>query len=666
MANLSFSNLKKTLVELEFEKVDTISQIKSYAIRGDTISIWLPLCENPYLFTFFGEDLESVKEFETKKVEANTSTYQSFTRSQISANKDNLLTQVVNQSTWAEVLIFLQNQIHEDDYVVHEDHGVAKYIGLIKNNDRDYLLLQYAGEDKLYIPLSQISKITKYIGASENPPKVTRLNGGEWNRIRNKVKESVVLIAKDLLMKMALREVSNAPEINEPTSLFNDFCNDFPFELTIDQQKATDEIIRDLVNSRQVSQKDRIIRLKPMNRLLVADVGFGKTEVAARTSFLVAESGYQVAILCPTTILAIQHYKLFKNRFEKFGLKVAHLSSFNTKSTNFEIIRHLSENKIDVTIGTHRLLQNDVKIPNLGLLIIDEEQKFGVKQKEKIKSLRFGVHVLSMSATPIPRTLSLALSKLQDISVMTTPPKGRKAVITESFKTDWNKIREIILYETKRDGQIYFVHNEVKTILSIKNKLAQLIPEIKICVAYSKSLFDKKNNSSLIGNNEENSNLEKVISDFYERKYDVLLTTTIIENGIDMPNVNTIIIHKAQNFGLSQLHQLRGRVGRSEVQGYCYLSYDEKVTNQKAKEVENNLDNAPKIKEKKKIEKYKSRINTLVSESSLGAGFNIASRDLEIRGSGNILGKEQSGNINLVGYGMYIKLLEEEIKNIQQ
>jgi transcription-repair coupling factor (superfamily II helicase) len=645
---LTFSNLKKTLANFEFEKVNSVTDIRQYSVKGDVVTIWLPLNENPYLFSFFGEKVEEIKELQIRKKEKSTS-FTTFNQAGNKSNNSNLLDYARENYSWTEYLIVLQNQIVKGDFVVHEDHGVAQYNGIVVRNQSDYLYLQYFGEDKLYIPTSQISRITKYIGASENPPKVTKLNGGEWLRITHKVKESVALIARDLLIKMAKRESSDAPHLNAPTDLYSDFCKDFKFNLTVDQEKVMEEIETDLFKTKPIYKNI----LKPMNRLLVADVGFGKTEMAMRASFIVTESNHQVVILCPTTILAVQHYKLFKDRFEKFGIKVGHISSFNSSSENHELIKKIAENKIDIIIGTHRVLQNDVKIPKLGLLVIDEEQKFGVKQKEKIKAARYGVHVLSMSATPIPRSLSLALSKLQEISIITTPPTGRKAIKTYAQKLNWNKIVEIISFEKSRNGQVYFVHNDIKTIYSIQNKLQQLLPNLKFAVGYSHTTFDKKNKkTSLLDNNTRN--LKETIEDFYEKKFDVLITTTIIENGIDMPNVNTIIINKAQNLGLSQLHQLRGRVGRSELQGYCYIFFDEII--------QNNSDKSQSLSEINKP--YAKRIQTIVEESELGAGFNIASRDLQIRGSGNILGKEQSGNINLIGYGMYIKLLEEEIRSL--
>lgn len=629
-----------------FTKVDQISDVKQFAVRGDFVQFWLPLCENPHSISFFGEEIESIqiKKLQTELQNPKKQDQTEFTK--FSNNSSSDLFEVVKKSaSWADFFIVLQNQIINGDYVVHEDHGVARYAGIVEKNKLNYLELEYSGQDRLYIPISQIQRITKYIGASGVAPKVTKLNGGEWQRIKKKVKESVVLLARELLIQLAKREVSDSPKISPITSIYDDFCNDFEFELTIDQQRAIDEISRDLHG------------IKAMNRLLVGDVGFGKTEVAMRAVFQVVESGFQVSVLCPTTILAAQHYKLFKDRFEKFGINVGLLCSFNSTSENKMNVDKLKNGKLDIIIGTHRLLSNDVSFAKLGMIIIDEEQKFGVKQKEKLKATKYGVHVLSMSATPIPRSLSLALSKLQEISVITTPPPGRKAVITTAQKLDWNILTAAIEKEISRGGQCYFVHNEIKTIYVIRKKLEELLPKVRFAVAYSHTEFDKKNSPTKLFAN--SSSLEKTITAFYEKQYDCLITTTIIENGIDMPNVNTIIINKAQNLGLSQLHQLRGRVGRSKLQSYCYLFFDGETKITKPE-----LTDEPILKIKKKIKKSDTRIEAIVEASHLGAGFQIASRDLEIRGSGNILGKEQSGNINLIGYGMYIKLLEEEISKL--
>ncbi|MCA9383758.1 DEAD/DEAH box helicase, partial [Candidatus Dojkabacteria bacterium] len=460
-----------------------------------------------------------------------------------------------------QLLANLEGEIEIGDYVVHEDHGIGTYQGIkqeiiperIKKGlgeyetverKEDYLLVEYAEGDELYVPLSQIDKITKYISPDELEPRITRLSKTEWIRLKAKVKESVEKLARELVQHYAKREVANAPEILfEDSSQYNKFADDFPYQETPDQQRTEKEIMKDLQTS------------KPMSRLIVGDVGFGKTEVAMRAAFKVAENGYQVAVLCPTTVLASQHEKVFEDRFQNTDIKIAGLSRFNADQYK-EILNDLEEGKVQIIVGTHRLLSNDVNFKKLGLLIIDEEQKFGVKQKEKIKKLEYGVHVLSMSATPIPRTLSMALSAVQDISIIQTPPEGRKATKTIVTKASDEKIAEAILNEVNRGGQVYFVHNRVRTINSRFAKLSRLIPGVRFAFAHGQMSPET---------------LEKTINDFYNKKFDCLICTTIIENGIDMPNVNTIVIEHAQHFGLGQLYQLRGRVGRSTKQAYAYI-----------------------------------------------------------------------------------------------
>ncbi len=650
---LSFVELKNTLTKLEFTKVDKISDFSQFEINGDNIKFWPKQTELPYLASFFDQELEFCKVIDIndksekiikekfEELQKNKNAYEQFVKVN---SKDSIKLAISKFQNWIDVFIYLQLQVSNGDFLVHEDNGVAEYSGIVIKNESYYLELNYAAGDKLFVPYFQTERLTKYFGPEGVKPKITKLSGGEWKRIMKTVKEDSAKLAKELLVQNAMRLLGTPPVILPTSKLFREFCEDFPYSLTQDQEKTIAEIQNDfkLPNS--------------MNRLLVGDVGFGKTEVAMRATFQVVESGFQVAILCPTTILSAQHYKLFKDRFEKFGVKVVMISSFHSQGENLKNIQKLQNGEIDIIVGTHRLLSDDIKFKNLGLLIIDEEQKFGVKQKEKLKSMRLGVHILSMSATPIPRTLSLALSKLQDISIISTPPAGRKDIKTYLYEFDWNLIKDTINLELKRKGQCYFIHNDIKTILSIKNKLVALIPNLRVAIAFSENNLNHQH---------INSNLELVMENFYNNEYDVLLCSTIIENGIDMPNVNTIIINNAQNFGLSQLHQLRGRVGRSEKQAFCYLFYKHKPTISEEFEVVNYETYKIKSKSKKSESNYKKRLETLVEASSLNSGFKIASRDLEIRGAGNVLGKEQSGNINLVGYGMYLKLLEEEIEKLK-
>lgn len=558
-----------------------------------------------------------------------------------------------------KLLANLEGEIEIGDYVVHEDHGIGIYKGLkqeeleeqvylgfgdfkTKVTKEDYILIAYAQEDELYVPLSQIDKITKYIATDSDEPKLTRLSKVEWTRLKQKVKESVEKLARELVEHYAKRELAKAPEVNmeEISQEYQQFVDDFPYHETADQLQVEQEVLKDL-------QTD-----VPMNRLIVGDVGFGKTEIAMRAAFAIAASGKQVAVLCPTTILAMQHQKVFEDRFKNTGMEVAALSRLNTPSQNREIVEKLNNGQVDIIIGTHRLLGNDVIFKDLGLIVIDEEQKFGVKQKEKLKKLEYGVHVVSMSATPIPRTLSMALASIQDISLIQTPPLGRKAVKTIVKKMDIENVTDAVVEEVKRGGQIYYVHNRVQTIASKFKKLQKLLPDVEF--AYAHGQMSAKE-------------MELAFSQFYEGKVDVLICTTIIENGIDMPNVNTIIIEHAQRFGLGQLYQLRGRVGRGEKQAYAYMFYDGEDIDKKHDDAELPADiSETELKKRARRKLYKERLQAIKTASELGAGFNLASKDLEIRGAGNLLGKEQHGNISNIGYGLYMQLLAEEIERLKK
>jgi transcription-repair coupling factor (superfamily II helicase) len=557
-----------------------------------------------------------------------------------------------------KILARLEGEIDIDNFVVHEDHGIGIYKGIKqeklyeeeivnfetikREKTENYMFIQYAQGDALLVPLSQLHKITKYIGSDDQDPEITRLHQGLWKTTIQKTRRAVALIAKDLVTHFAKLSVTEITPLEyEDTLEYAKFIQNFPYIETPDQETTEDDIKKDLA------------QIKPMNRLIVGDVGFGKTEIAMRASFKIIENLQQVTVLCPTTVLAAQHYKVFKDRFKSFGTNIQYLSRFNKPSQNKKIIQLCALGKVDIVIGTHRLLSNDVEFKNLGLIIIDEEQKFGVKQKEKIRKLQYCAHSLSMSATPIPRTLSMALSEIKDISIIATPPKDRFSVMTTVNKFDWNNISTQIKTEIKRGGQVYFVHNRVETIESIKTRLQTFIPNLRIAVAHGQM---------------QPSTLEKIISDFYERKYDVLLCTTIIENGIDMPNVNTIIINDGQNFGLGQLYQLRGRVGRGKKQAYCYIYYkgSDLDDSQEPNTKEKDLTDTQEQNSKKKAKKYIERLKAIMENQELGSGFKLASRDLEIRGAGSFLGERQHGHISKIGLALYMQMLAEEIERMKQ
>ncbi len=533
-----------------------------------------------------------------------------------------------SKKTVNKYLAQLEGEVEIDDYIVHEDYGIAVYRGIqqreIMGKKIDYLVLEYDQSDKLSVPIHQVYKLTKYIGPRNIKPKITRLGKTDWKRIKTKVKENAYFLARELLRHYAKGEIIRSDRLHSH-EWEDKFSSEFEFDLTEDQKKATYEILADLESK------------KPMNRLLVGDVGFGKTEVAIRAAFRATLNDKQVAVLCPTTILVSQHYSVFKHRMRDYPFNIKALSRFGTKSENNKTINDLENGKVDIVIGTHRLLSKDINFKDLGLLIIDEEQKFGVKQKERIKQLAYKSHVLSMSATPIPRTLSMSLSNLKDISLITTPPPGRRSIKTKVEYFTWKKAVKVIKREIKRRGQVYFLHNEVRTIESIKRKLNELLPNIQFECAHGQMHPAK---------------LDKIMRSFYNKEIDCLICSTIIENGIDIKNVNTIIINKSQNFGLSQLYQLRGRVGRGEKQAYCYLFYNRDL----------------KIKKKGKVyfKKAKERLDALQESQELGSGFKIANRDLEIRGAGNLLGKKQHGSISAIGLGLYTQLLANEIDKLKK
>lgn len=541
------------------------------------------------------------------------------------------------------------NEVKVDDLVVHEAHGVGVYKGIVTKvvlgETRDYAEIEYLNNDKLLVPLDQLARLSKYISADGSAPKLTKLGTAEWVSVQRKLKKSVEDIAKELLEIYAKKQLEKGIKFERDTDMQYEFEASFPYPLTADQIKTINEVKEDMESS------------KPMDRLVIGDVGFGKTEVAIRAAFKAVQSGKQVIVIAPTTVLVTQLYEVFYKRLDKFGVKVARVSRFDGAEKNKRSIELANQKKIDIIIGTHRLLSKDVQIPEIGLLIIDEEQRFGVKQKENIRKIRANIDVLSLSATPIPRTLQMALTGIKDISIIATPPAGRKPVNNQVIFRD--EIAEKIEEEIRRGGQVFVVHNKVEDLESFISKIkAKLSEEVKITFGHGQMSGDK---------------LEKIMFEFQEGLYDVLIATTIIENGIDIPSVNTVIIDDAHNFGLAQLYQLRGRVGRSEVQGFCYLVLPKikefvnlhKTPGKKAEELKKLLEEN-KIEDQWVTPESVSRIEAILENQELGAGFKIASRDLEIRGSGNILGAEQSGNINSVGYEMFIRLLEQEIDQIRK
>ena len=513
------------------------------------------------------------------------------------------------------------NKLDVGDYVVHEAHGIGKYCGLktlTKNGfKKDYLMVSYKDDDKLYIPVEKIDFISKYSAKDGVVPKLNKLGSTEWQRTKLKAKKRIQDMAGELLKLYAIRETTKGFAFLKDTKEQYEFEEEFPYTETEDQLKAIEEIKKDM-------EKDR-----PMDRLLCGDVGYGKTEVAFRAIFKAIMSGKQVALLCPTTILSNQHFNNAIERFKAFPINIEMLNRFvPTKRVNV-ILERLKEGKVDLLIGTHRILSNDVVFKDLGLLVIDEEQRFGVTHKEKIKKYKDNVDVLTLSATPIPRTLQMSMSGLRNLSLIETPPVDRFPVQTYVLSENNQIIKDAIYKELSRDGQCFILFNHVQDLESKKNELQKLVPDAKIICAHGKMT---------------KTQLEDIMNDFINKVYDVLLCTTIIETGIDIPNVNTLIVYDADKFGLSQLYQLRGRVGRSNKIAYCYLMYN---------------------KSKILSEIAVKRLNSIKEFTELGSGFAIAMRDLSIRGAGDILGSEQAGFIDTIGIEMFMQMLDNEIKRLK-
>jgi transcription-repair coupling factor (superfamily II helicase) len=512
----------------------------------------------------------------------------------------------------------LMVDIKPGDFVVHIEHGIARFGGFIMRNmvgtEKEYLVLQYAAGDTLYVPADQVDRVSRYVGASDKTPVLNRLGTQEWSRSRQKAQEAAEELARELLALYASREIVPGYAFSRDTLWQQELEASFPYVETPDQLEAQEDVKADMEKT------------KPMDRLVCGDVGYGKTEVAVRAAFKAVMDGKQVAVLVPTTVLAQQHYSTFTQRFKAFPLKVDVLSRFRSAAEQREVLERLAAGAVDVCIGTHRLLQKDVVFKNLGLLIIDEEQRFGVGHKEYLKRMRQEVDVLTLSATPIPRTLHLSLVGVRDMSTMETPPENRQPVKTYVAEYSDHLVRDAIIRELERNGQVFFVHNRVQSIMMIAERLRLVVPEAKVGVAHGQMPEEE---------------LEKVMTDFSQGKIDVLLCTTIIESGLDIPNVNTLIINQADRFGLTQLYQLRGRVGRGTNMAYAYLLYDGG---------------------KRLTPAARKRLQTVYEATELGAGFNIAMKDLEIRGAGTILGAKQSGHITAVGFNLYTRLLADAVE----
>lgn len=507
----------------------------------------------------------------------------------------------------------------EGEYVVHVDYGVGRFMGLkrrtLDNTEREYLMIQFAGSDVVYVPIHQADRLTRYIGADEVPPSLNKLGKPDWERTMSKAQQSAEEDARDLLDLYAHREATAGHAYSPDTHWQAELEASFPFIETEDQLRAVKEVKADMESAR------------PMDRLICGDVGYGKTEVAIRAAFKAVMDGKQVAILVPTTVLAQQHHETFSRRLSAFPVKVESLSRFRTRKEENAILPQIESGEVDIVVGTHRLLSEDVVFKSLGLVIIDEEQRFGVKHKEHLKKLRTQVDVLTLTATPIPRTLYMSLAGVRDMSMIQTPPEERLPIITHVGKFDPKLVRQAILREIERGGQIFVVHNRVHSIDLLRDQLSEIVPEARILIGHGQMLERQ---------------LEQVMAAFSRYEYDILIATTIIESGIDMPNANTLIVDRADQLGLAQLYQLRGRVGRGAQQGYAYFFHPKSMT-----------------------EDALARLDTLAEHTQLGAGYQIAMRDLEIRGAGDILSTKQTGHVSAVGLHLYTQLLNQAVRDLK-
>jgi transcription-repair coupling factor (superfamily II helicase) len=594
----NFSQLLRKLDEMGYEKVYQVSGIGEFAQRGGIIDVFPINLKSAVRIEFSGNYIATIEKLGAEiKNEAGA--------------KRILEKKLKSQKLFSDI-----KNLKSGDYLVHLDHGIGRFLekGNISNySDDKHYIIEYAQGDKLYVPVDLSRKLSRYVAFIE--PRISRLNSVLWQKTKRKIKENAIKLAKELLSLYAKRETAQRPPYVNDDELDSQLSSSFKHQETPDQITVIGEIKKDLQKT------------KPMDRLLCGDVGFGKTEIALRTMLKAVKSGYQVAMLCPTTILAHQHFNNFVERLKSLPIKTVLFSRLQSKSQQKDIIKKLAAGQIDFAVGTHRILSSDVNFKNLGLLIIDDEQKFGVKQKEKLKRLKGSIDVLSLSATPIPRTLYLSLSSLRDISLMQIPPEGRIPIETFILPYSFKTVKKAVENEISRDGQVYYLHNRVETIHVTKKTLQKLLPQVKFEIAHGR-LSEKE--------------LVRVMNDFQNKKADVLIATTIIESGLDLPNVNTLVVANSGLLGLAQAYQIRGRIGRSNIQSYAYFLYSRKLRG-----------------------KAKMRLYALREAKELGSGFQIAQRDLEIRGAGNILGKEQSGSINKVGLNLYCQMLAEAVEKLK-
>ncbi|MFA5879551.1 MAG: transcription-repair coupling factor [Candidatus Margulisiibacteriota bacterium] len=613
-----YQDLILTLIELGYCRVPIVLSAGEFAVRGSICDVFPVNHTHPLRIEYFDNQIERLNSFDVHTQKSISPLKK--TNIEDAAVKDkffNFNKLLVDDYQGAEQIL---SDIKPGDYVVHEDHGIGLYMGLhhlvLGSREGEFAFVQYLNEDKLYVPLEKINRITLY-SAGDVKPRLNSLSDSAWQKTKEKAKKALSDLAEDIYLLYKTREQVEGFSFKEDSLWQIDLESSFPHKPTVDQLKITDEVKRDMENPR------------PMDRVIAGDVGFGKTEIILRAAFKAAENNKQTAILVPTTILAEQHYQTFVERFEKYPHAVEVLSRFKNKKEHQQILADLKENKVKVIIGTHRLLSADVEFFDLGLLVVDEEQRFGVQHKEKIKKIKANVDVLMISATPIPRTLYMALTGSKDFSILKTAPVNRKPILTTVAPYDDELVLKAVHHEMKNKGQVFYLFNNVQRIGQKYLKLKELFPDLRIGVGHGQM---------------KERELEEVLHKFIHNEFDILLCTTIIENGIDIPHANTIIIENVHLLGLAELHQIRGRVGRTEKQGHAYLLYpQEMILSDKAKE----------------------RLKAIKEYAALGSGYKLALKDLEIRGAGSLLGEKQHGHITAIGFELYCKLLEESVSRFK-
>lgn len=610
---IPLSNLTRQLSDWNYVRVNSVKVPGQYSGRGGILDIFAPNMKNAVRIEYDGDKIGSIQILQNIKIEDQNEKLKNI----ISKEPQVYSSEFTPKDE--ELKLKLDN-LKKDTYVVHIDHGIGRYKGLKSEGEDEksiqYMELEYAQGDKLLVPTSVAEKVSPYVGFGE--PKLTRLGGNIWERTKRKIKEDLIETAKKLAKIYAKREMAKRPKYKIDEELVKALEYSFEHEETPDQKRALADIKKDMLSD------------IPMDRVICGDVGFGKTEVALRAAAYAVGAGHQVTLIAPTTVLAHQHYKTFQKRFAEaqIPINIKKLTRIESKAEQKNILKELKSGSCDIVIGTHRLLQKDIEFSRLGLLMIDEEQRFGVKQKEVFKDKRAELDIISLSATPIPRTLHFALSGLRDMSVIHTPPPGRRPIKTEVARFDKKIIQEVIKEELNRNGQVYYLHNRIFSLPKTVEMLEELIPSAKIGFMHAK-LPERQ--------------LIETIDDFANGKIDVLVTTTIMENGLDVSGANTLIVEDATKLGLAQAHQIRGRIGRGHEQAHAYF-----------------LHSARKLKDK-----AKERLEALEDAQYLGAGYQIAMRDLELRGAGSFLGRQQSGNIAKVGFNLYCQLLNEAIEELR-